>query len=200
MGWLVPKRWSASLITGVFEMNRLCKLSTIVALALLVASPALADDDAKKKKGKKKGKGASSRVGGQLMKRLEKAEVSEEQKGKIKGIVAKYTEQLQASNKALVALLGPDGRKKMAAAAKKAREDGKKGKEIQAAATASLGLSEGDLAKLKETQASAGKVRGEMTKEIVALLTPEQREKAGFRGGKKKGAKKGRAKKKKKDA
>jgi hypothetical protein len=179
-------------------MNRLFKLCTVVALAMLVAAPALADDDAKKKK-RKKGKPAAGRsAGAQLMKRLEKAEITDEQKGKIKEIVAKYSAQLQEASKAVAAVIGAEGRKKMAAASKKAREAGKKGKEAQAAAMAALGLSDADLAKFKEAQAQVGKVRSSLTKEVAALLTPEQRQKAGLGG--RKGNRKKDAPKKKKDA
>jgi hypothetical protein len=47
----------------------------------------------------------------------------------------------------------------------------------------------------KSAMEEARKIQGEMMKKVFALLTPEQREKAGLKGPRKKGEKKPRAKK-----
>ena len=80
----------------------------------------------------------------------------------------------------------------MAEARKQAAADGKKGKEAREAIMAAAGLSD----EQKEAQTAANKARFEFGQAVNALLTAEQKEKAGVRAPKKKGAKK----KKKEDA
>ena len=190
-------------------MHRLFQFCLVAAMAVVLTVPAIADDEAKAKK--KKGQQARRGVGAQLMAKLKDAGLSDDQEAKIKEIVKAHSEKLMAANKKMAELVGADGRKKMQAAMKKAREDGKKGKELQAAALEALGLTGDKVGAYKEAQAAMGKIRGELNKAVVAVLTPEQREKAKLRvgraGGKKAGAKKPGAKKagakkgaKKKDA
>jgi len=72
---------------------------------------------------------------------------------------------------------------------KKAGEEGKKGEELKKAVT----LTEAQQAAMKEARAA----QGALMKEVLSLLTPEQKEKAAIKErGKKGGKRKPRAKKK----
>ena len=62
----------------------------ILTLALLVAMPLMADDEKKKGKGKGKGKGGNNQLLATTMKRLAKAELTDEQKEKITGMAKEW--------------------------------------------------------------------------------------------------------------
>ncbi|MDP6444201.1 MAG: hypothetical protein QGG36_30680 [Pirellulaceae bacterium] len=180
-------------------MYRVIQSLAVLALIVVIAAPVSAADDKKKKKRSR------NTAAAQIKKRLAKAELTEEQQKKVDEIVAKHSPKLQEANKVVADLIGPDARKKRAAAQKSAREAGKKGKELQAAVLAALGLDDEKLAAYKKAQAAAGQLRATLNKEVNAVLTAEQREKIGIKtrkGGdkKKKGAAKKDAPKKKKAA
>ncbi len=104
----------------------------------------------------------------QFMKQIEKAELKDEETTKIKELFAKVATDVSAKRKAsgiTIELL-----KKRTDASKAAKEGGKKGKEIQAAAEAAMGLTADQTKVFKETEEMLGKVRVEIGK----LLTPEQ--------------------------
>ncbi len=156
---------------------------TLLALAMLIAMPANADDKKKadgekkaaaKKDGEKKpGAKKPGNKGGGIAKMLESKgiELSEEQQAKLKEVLAS---QKGASSEL---------RKKVAELRKKAAADGLKGKE--AAAAVKAGLSE-------EEQAAYAKL-GNIRTAIMGILTDEQ--KAKFAPKRKPGSKKGDAKK-----
>lgn len=156
----------------------------ILGLALLVATPLMAEDE--KKKGK--GKGRGNQLLAATMKRLAKAELTGEQKEKITAMAKEWQPKIAELTKK--AALTKEQREKMTAARKKAAEEGKKGKEAREAMMAAAGLSE----EQKEAQNAANKARADFGQAVNGLLSAEQKEKAGIRGRKKA------PKKKKKDA
>ena len=158
----------------------------ILGLALLIAMPLMADDE--KKKGKGKGKGRGNQLLAATMKRLAKAELTGEQKEKITAMAKEWQPKIAEITKK--AALTKEQRTKMTEARKKAAADGKKGKAAREAVMAAAGLSD----EQKEAQNAANKARAEFGQAVNALLSAEQKTKAGI-GGAKKGAKK-----KKKDA
>jgi hypothetical protein len=130
-------------------MKSAVKVFVMLLLATVIASPAGAQEEKAVKKAEKaakaekkaaeKGQKAKAAVAAGLMKKLEQAGLSDEQKAQVKEIVAKYEPQLADASKKL-ATVGPEQKKIAAAARKQAQGEGKKGKELQAAVQASLKL------------------------------------------------------------
>jgi Spy/CpxP family protein refolding chaperone len=166
------------------SMKSVAKVVLSLLLAIMIALPLMAQDQPKKpKRAPKKPDQAAG-----ILKRLEKAELTDEQVAKIKELAAKLPDP--------TAKLTDEQKKKLAEAMKQAKAEGKSMKDIQQLRESVLDLTEEQKAAMKEAQAA----REAGMKEIMALLTPEQREKAGVKvrakkeGGKKKGgAKKPRA-------
>lgn len=138
------------------------------AMALLMISTVVADAPEKKKKGKKRGGNPAM----QVIKQLEKASVTltDEQKETIR---AKGTElkakmgEIQSAHELTPKLVAS-----VNAARKAAREAGKKGKEIDAAAFAEAGLNDSQSEGFTEITAA----RTAMVKEVIGMLTDEQKE------------------------
>lgn len=123
--------------------------------------------NAQEKGSRKKAGGADSLVT-QFMKQLEKAELSAEQKAKVKEMYTKVATDVHAKRTA--SGITPELNKKRTDASKAAKEAGKKGKEIQESAIAAMGLTADQAKVYSETEESLRKVRIEAGK----LLTPEQ--------------------------
>ncbi|MDZ4851966.1 MAG: hypothetical protein SGI77_21985 [Pirellulaceae bacterium] len=123
--------------------------------------------NAQEKGGKKKAAGADSLVT-QFMKQLEKAELTAEQTAKIKEMYTKVATDVQAKRTASGITF--ELMKKRTDASKAAKEAGKKGKEIQEAGIAAMGLTADQAKVYSETDQALGKVRIEIGK----LLSPEQ--------------------------
>ena len=168
------------------------KFVAIVSSLLIVALvlPLAAEDKKPAAKGEKKAAAKKGDAGSQLLaatlKKFEKAELNEEQIGKVKDLVATYAPKVnEARQKQGLS-------KEQTAAQKEAREkaqaDGLKGKELVAAVDKALNLSE----EQKTARAELQKLTGEFNAAVLGLLSAEQKEKAGIKGGgaKKPGAKK----------
>ena len=104
----------------------------------------------------------------QFMKQLEKAELKDEETTKIREMYTKIATDVSTKRNAVG--ITTEILKKRADASKLAKEEGKKGKEIQTAAEAAMGLTADQSKVFKETEELIGKVRVEIGK----LLTPEQ--------------------------
>jgi len=163
-------------------MNRILKSLVLLGLAVAVALPLSAQDAAKKKK-KKQGKGAAAAFAN-IVKRLETdLDLTDEQSAKIKELQSVHGKKLAAANETI-----GGKRRDIAAAMKKAKADGLKGKAAAKAAEESVNLTDEEKAALAEFR----KITGDFQREVLALLTPEQREKSGLKiaDAKKKGGKK----------
>jgi Spy/CpxP family protein refolding chaperone len=158
-------------------MKNLLKSLVLVCLAVAIAMP-LSAQDAKKKK-KKDGKGQQTALANFVKQVSAKVELTDEQSAKIKELLAGAEPKLAEAGKVV-------GKKRgeLAAARKKAADDGKKGKEAQEAAEAAVGLT----AEEKAAFAQIREVTQGFQKAVGELLTAEQKEKAGLnkKGGKKK--------------
>ena len=104
----------------------------------------------------------------QFLKQIEKAELTADQTTKAKELMTKAAEDVSAKRTA--GGISADILKKRTDAFKSAKESGKKGKEMQAAVEASLGLTEEQLKVYKETETILTKAKLEIGK----LLSPEQ--------------------------
>ena len=158
-------------------------VSSLLVVALVL--PLSAQEAKPAQKGEKKPAAQKNPGGNQLLnaqlKKLEGAALSEEQTAKIKELVATYAPKINEARQ-------KQGLSKEQAAAQKearakAQADGLKGKALQEAVTKALNLTEVQTTARAELQ----KVTAELNAAVVALLSPEQKEKAGVKGA---GAKK----------
>ena len=135
-------------------MKKVMKLFLLVALAALIAMPAVAADKEKKKK---KGAGRKVKVASvaNLLKKLEKADLSEEQSVAVKKLVAEHTPKIREAQKKVYGMLSAEQRKAAAQARNSAKEAGKKGKELQAAVETALSLSDDEKTARKAAQTDA---------------------------------------------
>ena len=104
----------------------------------------------------------------QFMKQLEKADLKAEESTKIQDMFQKVAKEVAAKREA--GGITADMLKKRTEAGKLAKEEGKKGKESQAAVEAAMGLNEDQTKVFKETEEMLAKVRVEIGK----MLTAEQ--------------------------
>jgi len=158
-------------------MMRTTRILSTLALAVVLTVPAFAQEKAK---GKKR-RGRQPQAIGALNKSLQKANLTEEQQKKVKEIFAKYAAKLKEVNQERTQLIGAETLKKMNAARKKAQQDGKKGKALQEAALSAAGLTGEKLEKFNAIRKKNTSVTLELKKEIVALLTDEQKQSAAIK-------------------
>ena len=162
-------------------MKNLLKSLVLVCLAVAIAMPLAAQDEKKKKR--KKGANNRSFVVSFVKRVTDKGvELTDEQTAQIKKLQDEAGPKIAEANK----VIGKK-RRELNAARKKATKDGKKGKEAQAAAEAAVGLT----AEEKAALAKARELQTGFQKAVTAVLTPEQKKKAGLvRGNRKKTKKK----------
>ena len=162
-------------------MKGLARNLVLLTVALVIALPLWAAQPGKK--GGKKGEKKQDQVA-QLMDQVEKLNLTEEQKGKLKEIAAKYRDKLAEARKQIPA----EVQKAMADARKKASSEGKKGKEAEAAVREAVKLT-------PEQQTAVDQQRelnGAFRKEVAQVLTEEQRKEIGLNVGREGGKRKNR--------
>ena len=178
-------------------MRRALTAFVLLLLAVAVAMPLVADGQEGARKGKNKRKQQQGPAA-QFKKQLAEVDLTEAQQTQIDEIVAKHSPGIEAAQQKVSQLLTADQRRARNAAMKKAREAGKKGKQLRADVDAALQLTAEQKASLDKAEQEARDAQQKLRQEVAAVLTPEQREKAGLqrdRGGAKKAKKS-----KKKDA
>ena len=172
-GW-VDSPWSPIWPTQKQMQNIMKKTITILSvcfLAVAFATPAVAADKKKKK--------APTAV------RVPKTvELTADEKTKLDALNKEFGPKLAELRKKQASIITADQKKARAEALKKAKADGKKGKELQAAANAALALTDDQKKQQAETKKAAGSLNKEIRGKFAALLTDEQ--KAKLKGGKKK--------------
>lgn len=141
----------------------------VCSLVLLLASPLFAEEGKPKKEKAAKAKGPAAG----MLSKLESLDLSAEQKSKLETAAKELNGTMATLRKDGIADLS----KQKAEAVKKAREEGKKGKDLEAAAVASLNLSSDQQALLKkaaEAQTKFQKVVAEtLTADQIAALPPQ---------------------------
>ena len=160
-------------------MKRTLQGLLVLTLAVVLAMPAMAADEKKKKK--KKGRKAPAAV------RVPKGIVlTAAQKTQVTAINKEFAPQLIELAKKARGIVTDEQRKARSAAAKKAKADGKKGKEARAAVDAAAKIT----AEQKKALGEVNKARQAITKaagaKFAAILTAEQKAKLPKRKGKKK--------------
>ena len=152
-------------------MKKTITILTACFLAVAFAAPAVAADKKKKK--------APTAV------RVPKTvELTADQKTKLAALNKEFGPKLAELRAKAASVITKDQKKARAEAMKKAKADGKKGKELQAATNAALALTDDQKKQQAETKKATRALQKEIKAKFAALLTDEQ--KAKLKGGKKK--------------
>lgn len=154
-------------------MRNFSKNLLLLGLVLAVASPLFAADEKKKKKRKQ------PNLAAQTLKKFAKAELTEEQQGKVKALAVEHGPKIATARKK--AALSAEQKAARSKALKDNKAAGKKGKEARAAVDAAAKLTDEQKAALVETR----KASAAYNAAVVALLSPEQRQKQGIKAPKK---------------
>ncbi len=149
----------------------------------LVALIGVAFGAQEQKKGKKGAKGDPTAG---VKAKLESLDLSAEQKEKIEKIFADQGAKVKAAAEKVAASLTNEQRKARGEAQKSAKAAGKKGKEANDEALAAMKLTDDQKKAFDEANKAQQEASQALNKAISEVLTPEQREKAGLGGGKKK--------------
>lgn len=134
----------------------------VCSLVLLLASPLFAEEGKPKKDKAAKGKGPAAG----MLNKLKSLELSADQKSKLETAAQELNDTMATLRKDGIADLS----KRKGEAMKKAREEGKKGKDLEAAVAASLNLSDDQQALLKK----ASEAQAKFQKVVAETLTADQ--------------------------
>jgi hypothetical protein len=156
-------------------MFRLTTLATVLLL-VLTSMTANAQDKQNKQNKQKKPTAIGSKLAETTIKRMAKAELTEEQVASIKKLAAAVSPKMNALRKK--ANLTPEQTKAVQAARAKSKADGVKGKEAIAAADAAGKYTEEQTKILAEVK----QLNMKYFKDVQALLTDEQRKATRVRG------------------
>jgi len=138
-------------------MKRVALNLLSLTLALIITAPLFAAD-------KKK-----SNLTASVLRKLDKAKLTEEQVAKIKELTAKVAERTATARKR--AVYTPEQMKARKEALAKARSEGKKGKELSAALKNAVKFTPAQVAAVREIQTAYST----MMKEILTMLSDEQK-------------------------
>jgi flagellar biosynthesis/type III secretory pathway protein FliH len=152
-------------------MKLIVRLTTIWALTLLVANVLVADE-APAKKGKKAKKAPPTPA---VFKLPADIELSPEQQAKFDELKSQYGAKLADAQKKVADILSEEQRGVQRTARKDAVAAGKKGKELKAAVDAAVELTDEQKTSMATAQVELNQLRKEIRKEIVGLLTADQR-------------------------
>jgi hypothetical protein len=111
-------------------------------------------------------------------------ELNADQKTKLDALNKEFGPKLAECRKKAASIITADQKKARAEATKKAKADGKKGKELRAAANTAVAITADQKAQQTECKKAMGALNKEVRTQFAALLTDEQ--KAKIKGGKKK--------------
>ena len=111
-------------------------------------------------------------------------ELSADQKAKVDALNKEFGPKLAECRKKAASIITADQKKARAEAMKKAKADGKKGKELRAVVNAAVAITADQKAQQSECKKAMGALNKEIRTQFAALLTDEQ--KAKIKGGKKK--------------
>jgi len=152
-------------------MKKIITILTACVLTASFAAPAVAADKKKKK--------APTAV-----KVPKTVELTADQKTKLDALNKEFGPKLAELRKKQASIITADQKKARAEATKKAKADGKKGKELRNVVNAAFAITADQKAQQAETKKAMGALQKEIKTQFAALLTDEQ--KAKLKGGKKK--------------
>ena len=153
-------------------MRRVSVAMAGLMLALLVLSPVMAADKAKKEK---KAKPARMPGVAAASAALRGVTLTEEQKEKVKEIGTSFNEKLVAIQAKMNDGISPEAKKQRAEALAKAKAEGKTGKELREAVKGIGEPSKEQKAAMKEVMEERKAVAKEMKDALLAILTDDQR-------------------------
>ena len=152
-------------------MKKTLTILTACVLAVSFVTPVMAADKKKKK--------APTAV------RVPKTvELTADQKTKLDALNKEFGPKLAELRKKQASIITADQKKARAEATKKAKADGKKGKELRAVTNAAFAFTADQKTQQAETKKAMGALQKEIRTQFAALLTDEQ--KAKLKAGKKK--------------
>lgn len=149
--------------------SRIC-LAGVLALAICAAAEA---QDAQAGKQGKKAKAKATPAAFVLPAEIT---LSAEQQGKLDELKQQYETKLADAQQKVNGVFTAEQKAARKAARKDAVAAGKKGKELSAAVEAAVQLSDEQKANLAAAQKEARKLQAEVRKQVVALLTDEQKQ------------------------
>ena len=152
-------------------MKKTLTILTACVLAVSFVTPVMAADKKKKK--------APTAV-----KVPKGIELTADQKTKVDALNKEFGPKLAECRKKAASIITADQKKARTEAVKKAKADGKKGKEVQAAANAAVAITADQKTQQTECKKAMGALNKEIRTQFAALLTDEQ--KAKLKGAKKK--------------
>ncbi|MCS7306429.1 MAG: hypothetical protein NZ602_15135 [Thermoguttaceae bacterium] len=156
-------------------MRRVCQVLLVVGLVLAMGGLLLAAEG-KRPRGPRP-EGGPPEFGRMdpfpLVKRIQN--LSEEQKQKIENLRKEYEPKLSELREKLDAIITPEQKKAREEAIKKAKEEGKTGRELFEAIRNAVKLTEEQQNKMKEVQTQIGQLAREIRGKLDEILTEEQR-------------------------
>jgi Spy/CpxP family protein refolding chaperone len=161
-------------------------LLALLALCIFAAFALEGGAQEKQKKPGKKGRKGPDPIA----KMLEGIELAPEQQAKVDAIKKEHAPKLAAIQKKRNEIMTPDRRRAEKDAKQTAKDAGKKGKEAKAAVDDALGLSPSERERLTAIQNEQQTLVAQISEQVRAVLTPEQRALMPEPAKKKKGNKK----------
>ncbi len=152
-------------------MKKTLTILTACVLAVSFVTPAMAVDKKEKK----------SPTAVKVPKGIE---LTADQQTKLDALNKEFGPKLVECRKKAASIITADQKKARTEAIKKAKADGKKGKDLREAANAALAITADQKAKQAETKKAMAALNKEIKTQFTALLSDEQ--KAKLKGGKKK--------------
>lgn len=159
-------------------MSRLSHLLVIALLAVLIASPAQAA-----KKDKKKD---SRDIGASIKKKLTAADLPSDVREKANKVIEADSPKLKEAQAKLDAVLTTEQKQARRTAQKEAKTSGTKRKQAQSSIDAATKFTGDQRTKLASAESDLKSAQAALMKNLQAVLTSEQFEKAGFKAKKKK--------------
>ncbi len=153
---------------------RTCRGVLLLGLVLSVAVMGWAEEKPKRK-GPKAKPGVRAH-GAPIMSWLKDIDLSEEQEAKLKEIIKEAGPKLVEVRKKMADVLTDAQKTARQEAIKAAREAGKKGKEMREAMEAAVELTDEQKEAMKEIRKEMQEAMKTVQEQVMALLTPEQRE------------------------
>ena len=170
---------------------RTARLILVLTLAMLISASLMAQEKPKRKRVKLAPMTQAMMRMARTWEILKELDLTEEQDAKLKGIRDETAPKMKVIMDKLSKIVTEEQKKAVEAAAKKAKEDGKKGPAFFAAIQAAVDLTDEQQEKMNKLVPEIKAVQRQMMKSITSMLTPEQKEKMKqLRGPRKKKAKK----------
>jgi Spy/CpxP family protein refolding chaperone len=153
------------------------RLILVPTLLMLIAVSLMAQEKSKRKRAKLTPMTQAMMRMARMWETLKELDLTEEQDAKLKGIRDETAPKMKVVMDKLGEIATEDQKKAVEAAAKKAKEDGKKGPAFFAAIQSAVDLTDEQREQMDKLVPEIQAVQRQMMKSITSMLTPEQKEK-----------------------